>query len=145
MTLLSKRWLWILILITSGIIWLATINIKSDHGQKKLPDVVDFNWHVRPILSDRCFACHGPDEKKRQGNLRLDTREGAMAPLDTVNGVPRYAIVPGNPGQSMLLGRIFSTHPDSMMPPKASHLTLSEYEKALLGKWIAQGAQWKEH
>ena len=145
MTLLSKRWLWILLLTTCGIVWLATINIKPDHGQKKLPDVVDFNWHVRPILSDRCFACHGPDEKKRQGNLRLDTREGAMAPLDTVNGVPRYAIVPGNPGQSLLLGRIFSTHPDSMMPPKASHLTLSEFEKALLGKWIAQGAQWKEH
>jgi hypothetical protein len=77
MTLLSKRWLWILLLTTCGIVWLATINIKPDHGQKKLPDVVDFNWHVRPILSDRCFACHGPDEKKRQGNLRLDTREGA--------------------------------------------------------------------
>jgi len=145
MTLFSKRWLWILMLSGSAIVWLATIGIRTDHGQKKLPDVVDFNWHIRPILSDRCFACHGPDVKKREGNLRLDTREGALAPVDTVNGTPRYAIVPGKPDQSLLLGRIFSMHPDSMMPPRASHLTLSDYEKALLRRWIEQGAQWKEH
>jgi hypothetical protein len=114
---------------------------------------VDFNWHVRPILSDRCFKCHGPDEKKRQAGLRLDTEEGAFAPLAADSAAlargeqaaPRYAIVRGHPAQSALIARIYSTHPDSVMPTPESHLTLSDAEKNILRNWIAQGAEWKPH
>ncbi len=128
-----------------AVLWLANLNITETSKEKKLPAVVDFNWHIRPILSDRCFACHGPDEGKRQANLRLDTKEGAFAPLDTINGVVRYAIVPGFPEQSLLVQRIFTSHPDSIMPPIDSHLSLSSFEKQLLKRWIEQGAPWKNH
>lgn len=142
---LKQRWVWIAVLLIGGTIWLAGRNVRTGARTGKLPETVDFNWHIRPILSDRCFACHGPDEKKRQAGLRLDTKEGAFAPADTLNGVIRYAIVPGHPEQSLLISRIFSGSPDSLMPPPDSHLNLSDFEKQLLKKWIAQGAHWKEH
>lgn len=133
------------LLVIGGVIWLASLRSSEPARQKKLPETVDFNWHIRPILSDRCFACHGPDEKKREAHLRFDTKEGAFAALDTVNGVSRFAIVPGNARESVLLQRIYSTKPDSIMPPVDSHLSLTEFEKQLLRRWIEQGAKWKEH
>ncbi|MBL7827971.1 MAG: PSD1 domain-containing protein [Saprospiraceae bacterium] len=145
MVLFSKRWIWLLVLIAGGTVWLANLRSGTGEMHQEVPKVVDFNWHIRPILSDRCFACHGPDEKKREANLRLDTREGAFAPVDTLQGIPRFAIVAGHPEQSLLIHRIHSSHPDSIMPPRATHLTLNEYEKKLLWKWIEQGAQWKDH
>lgn len=145
MKILQQRWLWILLILSGGVFWLANLSRNRQNSAKKLPEIVDFNWHIRPILSDRCFACHGPDEKKREANLRLDTRDGALSPYDTVNGQAQYAIVPGHPESSRLLARIFSSHQDSIMPPKSSHLTLSDFEKQLLKRWIEQGAQWKEH
>lgn len=110
---------------------------------KALPKVVDFNFHIKPILSDRCFKCHGPDEKVREANLRLDTRGGAFAVLDS--SAMTYAIVPGNVKKSLLASRIHATDPDQMMPPPEANLHLSAYEKKLLTKWIAQGAEWKTH
>ena len=140
---LHKKWPWLVVALAAGIIWLANLRSTRPGRAEKLPAAVDFNWHIRPILSDRCFACHGPDEKKRQANLRLDTREGAFQPLDSLG--KRFAIVAGRPEQSELVRRIYSTHPDSMMPAPESHLTLSEFEKKLLVRWIEQGAHWKEH
>ncbi len=104
---------------------------------------VDFNYHVKPILSDKCFACHGPDEKKRDSGLRLDTEEGAFAALK--NDPHTFAIVRGNPEQSELIRRIFSEDPKRLMPPAASNLTLTEGEKEVLKKWVAQGAEYKKH
>jgi len=112
-------------------------------NSKALPRAVDFNFHIKPILSDRCFKCHGPDEKVREANLRLDTREGAFAVLDS--GAMTYAIVPGNVKKSLLVSRIHDTDPDLMMPPPDANLQLSDYEKKLLTKWIEQGAEWKTH
>ena len=109
---------------------------------KQLPKVVDFNFHVKPILSDRCFACHGPDEAKQEAGLRLDTEKGAFAALTESEG---YAIVAGNLAQSALYHRIMSDDPDSIMPPPASNLTLTAYEKDVITRWIEQGAEWKEH
>ena len=109
---------------------------------KKLPEVVDFNFHVKPILSDRCFACHGPDEAKQEAELRLDTEEGAFAALTESEG---FAIVPGNVAQSAVYHRIMSDDPDSIMPPPESNLTLTAYEKDVISRWIEQGAEWKEH
>lgn len=119
---------------------------------EQLPEVVSFNFHIRPILSDRCFKCHGPDEKKREAGLRFDTQEGAFAALydslpngSGIGSKPHYAIVPYHPEQSTLVQRIYSANPDSMMPAPDSHLTLSEFEKKLLKKWIGQGAKWEKH
>ena len=106
-----------------------------------LPAQVDFNFHVRPILSDKCFACHGPDDRARKGGLSLHTRDGAFAELATGH----RAIVAGRPGKSELVRRITSTDPAVMMPAPASHLSLSELEKAMLVRWIEQGAEWKPH
>jgi hypothetical protein len=125
----------------------GVVNGRTSYGSDSLlatlPAQVDFNFHVKPILSDRCFACHGPDANKREGNLRLDTEAGAFAALDSLG--ERHAIVAGDLGSSELFGRITSKDPELMMPPPNSNLKLSESEVALLAKWIDQGAQWKEH
>lgn len=108
-----------------------------------IPDQVDFNFHVKPILSDRCFKCHGPDEKTREANLRLDIKEGAFAMLDSSEAT--YAIVAGDLDASSLYQRIISKNPESMMPPPESNLALEEHEIEILKKWIEQGAEWKDH
>ncbi|MDC0288815.1 hypothetical protein OAL01_05130, partial [Rubripirellula sp.] len=103
-------------------------------------DVPSFDRDIRPILSDRCYACHGPDEKKRKADLRLDTREGALADLGGYQ-----AIVPGQPDESELIARILSDDVDEMMPPPDSHLPLNSKEKALFRSWIEGGAEWEGH
>ena len=129
-------------LLAAGI-FLFTRLVKNENAGEHLPEVVSFNFHIRPILSDRCFKCHGPDENKREAGLRLDTQEGAFAALGEAKD--HYAIVPGDPARSTLVRRIYSTHPDSVMPSPDSHLTLSEFEKKLLKRWIEQGAKWEKH
>lgn len=109
---------------------------------ENLPEQVDFNFHVRPILSDRCYSCHGPDEASRKADLRLDIEEYAFAQLASGNG---RTIVAGNPSKSQLVQRILSHDPDYVMPTPESNLTLTNEEKATLIKWIEQGAEWKEH
>ena len=108
-----------------------------------LPETVDFNYHVRPILSDRCFKCHGPDENARETELRLDIEEGAFGRL--TESSRNRAIVSGSLRRSELAHRIASDDADYMMPPPDANLPLSDYEIALLRKWIDQGAEWKEH
>jgi len=106
-----------------------------------LPARVDFNYHIKPLLSDRCFTCHGPDEKARKARLRLDTPEGAFKALD--GGM--FVVKPGDLAHSEIVRRITSTDPDEMMPPPKSNLTLNQDEIALLRRWIKQGAEWKRH
>jgi uncharacterized protein DUF1553/uncharacterized protein DUF1549/concanavalin A-like lectin/glucanase superfamily protein/cytochrome c len=106
-------------------------------------DNVDFNFRVRPILSDRCFKCHGPDEKARKAKLRLDSAESAYSIRDQKTGT--RAIVPGHPEQSELYRRITAPDDDDRMPPPASNLSLNDKEKELLRRWIEQGAQYKPH
>ena len=110
---------------------------------KKVPDQIDYNRHVKPILSDRCFSCHGPDKGTLEAGLRLDLKEAAYADLPESPG--KKAIVPGNLRQSEVFKRIISTDPDYMMPEPKSHLTLSAYEKAVLIKWIEKGGEYKPH
>ncbi len=116
---------------------------EDSHSGGALPEVVDFNLHIKPLLSDRCFACHGPDEKAREAELSLHTEEGAFAALDDVAG--RFIIAPGKPDASEVYHRITSTDPEYMMPPPESNLSLNEYEISLITKWIRQGAEWKKH
>ncbi len=106
-----------------------------------VPEVVDFNFHVKPILSDRCFKCHGPDERVRKASLRLDLKEVAFGELPSGH----RAVVPGRPSSSELVARILSTDPKVLMPAADSGLSLSEYEKAVLVRWVEQGADWKPH
>ena len=111
--------------------------------ENQLPDEVDYNLHVKPILSDRCFACHGPDKTKQKAGLRLDLGDQAFAFASKETG--RHAIVPGEPGSSEMVHRILAKDPDVVMPTPESHLTLTAEEKAILVKWIDQGAKYKPH
>jgi len=110
-------------------------------GALSAADRVDFNFEVRPLLSDRCFFCHGPDEKARKAGLRLDQREGVFE----MRKGGRRAVVPGDPGQSELVRRLFAADPDEVMPPPESHLELTAPEKDLLRRWVEQGAPWSDH
>ena len=106
-------------------------------------DSIDFNLHIRPILSDRCFKCHGPDANQRKANLRLDIRANAIAALkDNPDG---HVIVPGKASESEVFKRISSRDTSYLMPPIKSNLTLNEQEIETIRKWIDQGAVYKKH
>jgi len=97
---------------------------------------IGYNHDIRPILSDNCFYCHGPDKNKRKGKFRLDVREDAVA---------KKAIVPNKPEESELIKRIFETNQDDLMPPPDSHKKLTPKQKELLRRWIATGAKYEAH
>ncbi|MDR3406269.1 MAG: PSD1 and planctomycete cytochrome C domain-containing protein [Chthoniobacter sp.] len=104
-------------------------------------DKVQFNRDIRPIFSDTCFQCHGPDEKKRKSGLRLDTRDTAVKPAKSGD----IAIVPGKPEESELIKRLEATDPDDIMPPAKLHKKTTPEQIATLKKWIAQGAEYQGH
>lgn len=104
---------------------------------------VDYNLHIRPILSDKCFKCHGPDANKREAGLRLDTEAGAMAALEEQPG--KFAIIPGDLENSVLWERINHSDTSLLMPPPSEDLALSQKEKHLIKSWIEQGAPFKKH
>ncbi|GGZ30512.1 hypothetical protein GCM10007049_24080 [Echinicola pacifica] len=111
--------------------------------QLKSGDQVSYNFHIRPILSDKCFACHGPDANKREAGLRLDTEEGAYAALK--DSPSDHVIVPGDPKKSIAYQKIVSEDPAEQMPPPASNLKLSAEEIATIEQWIKQGAKYEPH
>src|SRR6266566_6943794 len=100
------------------------------------PGRIEFNRDIRPIITENCFACHGPDKNQRKAKLRLDVREIALE---------RGAIVPGKPDQSKLIEHIFSNDPEEIMPPPKSRKALSAAQKDLLRQWIAAGAEYEPH
>ena len=104
---------------------------------------VSYNFHIRPILSDKCFACHGPDANKRESDLRLDTETGAYAALK--DDPSQFVIKPGNLEESTVYHRITSEDPGELMPPPESNLSLTELEIQLIKKWIEQGAKYEPH
>jgi hypothetical protein len=101
---------------------------------------IDFSRDIQPILSDNCYHCHGPDEKKRKGKLRLDTKEGAFRLKDN-----KAVIIPGKPAESELIRRITITDPDDQMPPPDSNRKLTARQIELLNQWVQQGAKWGVH
>lgn len=119
----------------------AALPEEVETAYQDLPDQIDFNFHIRPLLSDRCYSCHGPDENTREAGLRLDQEEAAFAQQES----GRPAFTKGNLTKSSAWQRIISDDPDFQMPPPSSHLSLSSYDKALIAKWIEQGAKWKRH
>src|SRR6185312_4088178 len=123
--------------------WLALVATTSLPEQVRAAEPVaeiSFNRDIRPILSDHCFQCHGPDAAQRKAELRLDTEAGALADLGG-----RQAIVPGDPQASELVRRITAADPDERMPPADFKRPLSADEIATLEKWIAAGAKWQGH
>src|SRR5262249_42923350 len=100
-------------------------------------DVLRFNRDIRPILSDNCFTCHGPDAAQRKADLRLDLEQSAKGEAGP--------IVPGKPDESELYRRITSTDPDERMPPADSGKKLTPEQIERLGRWIVQGAAWERH
>jgi hypothetical protein len=128
-------------------VWLTSCGVDKPDAivqmEKQLPASIDYNLHVKPILSEKCFFCHGPDKNKQEAGLELATREGALAVLKENPG--KHAIVPGNLSKSQLYHRIVSTDPELQMPPRESNRELTDYEKAVLIKWIEEGAEYKPH
>ena len=117
---------------------------NNDNRNDALPKTVSYNFHIRPIFSDKCFKCHGPDANKREAHLRLDIADSAFAPLTETKGA--FAIVPGKPEESELYKRISSADSSYQMPVPESHLgLLSDHEIALVKKWIEQGAKYEPH
>lgn len=140
-TLLVFIPVWISFSCNSGVQTSETAANNEMNG--RVPDKIDFTFHVKPILSDRCFKCHGPDKNAIEGGLSLNTAEDAYMALGKKKD--HYAIVPGDVEKSELVNRIYTTDESLMMPPPESNLTLTKYEKEILKKWIDQGAEYKEH
>lgn len=109
-------------------------------AEEPLPAKIEFNRDVRPILADHCFGCHGPDEKQRQGELRLDTAEGLSAERGS-----GPVVIAGQPEKSELIRRITSADADERMPPAGKGRPLSKAQTAVLVEWVRQGAVWQKH
>lgn len=132
---------WLIVII--GILSSCSLEVPDEISNQysSLPEVVDFNYHVKPILSDRCYQCHGPDEKTRKAGLRLDIESLAFSKLES----GKRAFSAGNLYKSESARRILHQDPDIVMPPPEANLQLTQREKAMILKWIEQGAEWKEH
>ena len=125
---------------------LATIMISwrlCGADDSALPDVVEFNRDIRPLLSDNCFYCHGPDRNKREADLRLDTEAGLTGPRP--DATKSKIVVPGKPELSELVRRITSINADEVMPPADSGKQLNAREIQLLKRWVEQGAAYEGH
>jgi hypothetical protein len=109
-------------------------------GSTLAAEPVDFNRDIRPILSDNCFECHGPDAEQRQAELRLDTRDGLFRKTDE-----HSSVVPGDLAKSELFRRITSSEPDERMPPDDSGRKLTAEQVSAIKKWIESGAEWQQH
>ncbi len=117
-----------------------TPHLLAQASSPKLAGMVDFQRAVRPILSDNCYRCHGPDKATRMADLRLDTKEGAFG--SRKNGTP---IAPGKLEDSLVYQRITAPTAARRMPPEYAHKTLTEKQIDTIGRWIQEGAPWKDH
>jgi hypothetical protein len=141
---MNKRAGYVLSVIAFLLIFYLGCGRADQSAQGSIPDKISYNFHVRPILSDKCFACHGPDAKKREADLRLDVAEAAYAPLKETKGA--FAIVKGKPEQSEMYKRVVSTDPHYQMPTPESHLgALTPDQAKIIEKWIRQGAVYENH
>ena len=116
---------------------------KDSYSNLKLPEVIDYNFHIKPILSDNCYTCHGPDANKRKAGLQLNIKDGLFGELPENPG--EFSVVPNNVSKSSIYKHIISDNPDEIMPPLDSKLQLNNYEKKLIKKWINQGAPYAKH
>jgi hypothetical protein len=139
---LKGKQIFILILYVLVALMISLFIFSCDSAATSHEDIT-YNTHIRPILSDKCFKCHGPDANKRKSGYRLDTEEGAFAALKDFKD--KYGIVAGHPEKSDVYQRITSKDPDYMMPPPESNLALTIEEISLIEKWIKNGAPYQKH
>ena len=121
--------------------WIVLLGLAITSPLAAKDETVNFNRDIRPLLSDRCYKCHGPDEKQRQAGLRFDLQQGAMSETES-GGI---AIVPGKLSSSLIIQRITSDDPEERMPPVDSDKELSQDEIELITRWVKQGATWEGH
>jgi hypothetical protein len=141
---MKKRVLILIVVVTAAFSGWISCSRNNTKNKTSLPQQVSYNFHIRPILSDKCFACHGPDANKRKAGLRLDIEDSALSPLKETKGA--FAIVPGKPEASELIKRISSTDPSYQMPSPESHLgLLNDQEIKLFTAWVKQGAKYEKH
>ena len=141
--MLEKKYFWGLIIALLCCACSTELPPELQAELASLPPELDYNLHVKPILSDKCFACHGPDKAKQKAGLRLDLPEGAYAQLEESPG--KVAIAKGSLRRSEVFHRILSDDPEYLMPTPESHLSLSNREKAILIQWIKNGAEYQPH
>lgn len=127
-------WLWLAVAL------IGTQSLRADEPQR--PNAVDFNRDIRPILSENCYACHGPDKNQRKADLRLDTKDGLFEARDKDAAVP---IVPNKPDDSELLARVESDNDEERMPPAKTGKKLTAAQVRVIRAWVEQGAPWKGH
>ena len=135
-----SNWLGILCRLTLAVSMILVMGSGGSHAVAADAARVDFMRDIRPILSDNCYFCHGPDENTREADLRLDVREAALADLGGY-----AAIVPGDIEKSDLVARLVTDDEDELMPPAESGKHLTEEQIELVKQWIAEGADWPEH
>jgi len=134
------------IAIFSGIVLVLLHACNRETGDSQveaIPETVSYNFDIRPIFSDKCFACHGPDANKRQAGLRLDNEKDAYQVLK--EHPSEHALVPGNTARSQVFVRITNKDTSLLMPPPESNLSLTKREIRLIEKWIKQGAKYEPH
>lgn len=122
-----------------GVAMLVASNVRAETPTAK--SRIDFARDVRPILSNHCWSCHGPDEATRQAKRRLDRRDTAIAKSES----GQFAIVPGQPATSELVARIQSRDDDLVMPPPSAKKPLTAAQQETLRRWIEQGAEFAQH
>ncbi|MEO8793531.1 MAG: c-type cytochrome domain-containing protein, partial [Chthoniobacteraceae bacterium] len=121
--------------------WLLLAGVAAFAAPAFAAEKLHYNRDIRPLLSDKCFFCHGPDKNKRDSGLRLDIREEALALHDGIR-----AIVPGKPDESEIIARITTTDADDHMPPAKAKLTgFTPAEIETLKRWIAEGTEYEPH
>ncbi len=123
------------VVIFSIFLWLVAL--KSPAAESKLR----FNRDIRPLMSDTCFHCHGPDKNSRKAGLRLDIRDEALKPAKS----GELPIVPGKPDQSEIIKRLFADDKDDLMPPEEAHKTFTPQQKEIFKRWVAEGAEYEPH
>src|SRR5262245_57788344 len=133
---LKSRFIWLLTALLLFVVLIGKLVIAQTTQTKP----VDFNRDIRPILSDTCFTCHGPDEQNQQAGLRLDTKEGAFAD----RGGYRI-IIPGKAAESRLFQRVSAKEESLRMPPPTADRKLTQPQIELLRRWIDEGAKWETH
>src|SRR5262245_39434102 len=124
----------------AAFLFVTAAAVADGPTSKTTGEKVDFLRDVRPILAGHCLKCHGQDEDARKGKLRLDVRDNAIKPAKS----GEVAIVPGRPDKSELVRRIFAED-DDQMPPEAAKRPLTQEQKEILKRWVAEGAEYKPH
>ncbi len=124
-----------------SVVWIASVHAAN--APTKLPERVSFNAHIRPLMSNTCFTCHGPDEEANESEFRIDSYESATGPLPSDESL--VGITPGDLKASEVYARIMGTSDGESMPPASFRHQLTDYDKAIFGRWIEQGAHYEEH